>query len=918
MRNRFIMYILITVMLLTLCSCHDISDNGISPVNSPSTDPSPEVTTATPSIEPSATEVVSTSTPGPEPTATPTPSQPPQRPIGYTDERYFRFDALHGIILDYDMTGGIYVSIPETINGFKVTTIGEHAFQGRKLYGVVLPDSVTKISAYAFENCDISELDLGKGVEYIGEYAFSTSVSYKDNTYSNPVWAEGLKTLTLPDTVKHIGNNAFCNNSLTSINLPNGLEYLSGFNGNKLTHVEIPGSVKTVGDYAFSDNLLTSVTVPDSVVCIGVKAFQGLTEDKVKLGAGSDRYFVVKGDSIVGHICTVQGTLTVPYYEGVSKIGFGAFWGQKGITKVKISEGIKIIEDYAFRDTSLNRQKHSVWLPESIQFLPTVAFEGSPKFLFEYADGSFVKYLVNGPDYEDISATNYLYNFPLERKDIVAKDIAIDMRTENTNYGIDWIRRYVCSKYVNYKINSCNVSISDSEVHNIRYSFKNRDSHILIAQQYRISVNAANDIEGMTRGEANNYDIMLQAVFVADNINNRFVLSGIIPENEMIDSSKKLYDYVKTDGRFSLGAYVTDTVDVKAIPTLAKYSDRITSYDLKDSKIISELTKDITFEQTHSGPTEKYLPVGKDKVVFFLPEPVSKLYMVNYRTNEIIWSKDYPDTRCIKLDYTDRYSGAADEVIMFYYTKNIEHLYDYIDTKGEYIAKNMPSDAYEKPIPGTKWRAINENYSIHLKDTKTDTVYTVLSANIADWPVKDYLFQKALDENRFVYQKIHSGEGMLYFNLYAYDIRDGSSTAIGRYDRDRGYYIFSNEADEFVTSAAVSGGAGSQATMYIYNDEKKEAVDIKSLAEDFPYIVDYSLSKDGRYVAILTGESGYTFELVWAFVADHILLIDLKTKEVLLQDSVTLNGGQIFFLPDNTLAVNDGKMLMYIDVSGIN
>ena len=71
-------------------------------------------------------------------------------------------------------------------------------------------------------------------------------------------------------------------------------------------------------------------------------------------------------------------------------------------------------------------------------------------------------------------------------------------------------------------------------------------------------------------------------------------------------------------------------------------------------------------------------------------------------------------------------------------------------------------------------------------------------------------------------------------------------------------------------------------------------------------------------MAILTGESGYTFELVWAFVADHILLIDLKTKEVLLQDSVTLNGGQIFFLPDNTLAVNDGKMLIYIDVSGIN
>jgi hypothetical protein len=105
--------------------------------------------------------------------------------------------------------------------------------------------------------------------------------------------------------------------------------------------------------------------------------------------------------------------------------------------------------------------------------------------------------------------------------------------------------------------------------------------------------------------------------------------------------------------------------------------------------------------------------------------------------------------------------------------------------------------------------------------------------------------------------------------------------------------------------------------MFIYYDESKKFVDIKSFANDFPYIVDYSLSKDGRYAALLTGEIGNYFEIVRVYVADSILLIDLETKEVLLQDSLTLNGGSVSFLPDNTLVINDNKMLMYIDVPGL-
>ena len=79
--------------------------------------------------------------------------------------------------------------------------------------------------------------------------------------------------------------------------------------------------------------------------------------------------------------------------------------------------------------------------------------------------------------------------------------------------------------------------------------------------------------------------------------------------------------------------------------------------------------------------------------------------------------------------------------------------------------------------------------------------YTKYAAGRA---IVEYRFQKAIDENRFIYQTRRSGEGMYYFELYIYDIRDASSTKLG--SNYWGYFIISNDSDEYVTSAAVYGG----------------------------------------------------------------------------------------------------------------
>ncbi|MBR5451994.1 MAG: leucine-rich repeat protein [Clostridia bacterium] len=62
------------------------------------------------------------------------------------------------------------VTIPDS-----VTTIGDGAFRETALKNVIIPDSVTRIESTAFCITYIEDIVLGKGVTYIGEHAFSGS-----------------------------------------------------------------------------------------------------------------------------------------------------------------------------------------------------------------------------------------------------------------------------------------------------------------------------------------------------------------------------------------------------------------------------------------------------------------------------------------------------------------------------------------------------------------------------------------------------------------------------------------------------------------------------------------------------------------------------------------------------------------------
>ena len=228
------------------------------------------------------------------------------------------------------------LSIPSTVNGYAVATIGRSAFWGYTgLTSVTIPSSVTTIGDYAFSGCTgLTSVTISEEITSIGNYAFQDCVS--------------LTSVAIPRGVTNIGNRAFggCTD---------------------LTSVSIPEGVMTIGGSAF-ENTPFYDNQEDGLIYIGniVYKYKGTmpanTEIIIRNGTVS-----ISGDAFSE--CTGLTKVTIP--EGVTSIGRYAFYHCSGLTSVTIPKGVTSIGECAFyRCTGLT----SVTIPESITTIGEEAF----------------------------------------------------------------------------------------------------------------------------------------------------------------------------------------------------------------------------------------------------------------------------------------------------------------------------------------------------------------------------------------------------------------------------------------------------------------------------------------------------------------------------------------------------------------
>lgn len=213
-----------------------------------------------------------------------------------------------------------------------------------------LPNSLTSIYSAAFYSCSsLTSINLGSNLTYIAESAFAqcsslTSVTYPGIELSQSCFTgcKNLKTVTMTEGTKTIGNNAFtgCIN-LNTITFPKS-------------------SLTKIGESAFSSTAFTTITIPASVTTIPANPFTSNKLTEIKVASGNT-HFTIKNNLLIE---LKNGEL----YKALS-YPYGA------TTSVTVPSPVQEIGGYCFYGLSLI----SCALPASLVTIGTYAFHSNNK-----------------------------------------------------------------------------------------------------------------------------------------------------------------------------------------------------------------------------------------------------------------------------------------------------------------------------------------------------------------------------------------------------------------------------------------------------------------------------------------------------------------------------------------------------------
>ena len=418
--------------------------------------------------------------------------------------------------------------IPSEIDGMPVTAIGEGAFEDcTDLTSVVVSKGITQISGSAFRGCRKLAVSIPNTVTKIGASAFDydTQFTVKDGICylgndENPYYAlvyypynatvenvsvdentvliadnmfNNSKTVkvTVPASVKYIGERAFGSSVLEEVIVDSGNEYFCSdsdalYNKDKTELIKlypqkveskgftVPSTVRKIDDYAFHKVSCEKIFIPKSTVDFSSSAFRYCFTEN----------FVIDGDnpcftSVEGNIYNKEKTELVAYaaknertdfavLDTVEKIDDYVFWHCNKIVNVSLGNTVKFVGKSALSTNSLI----SVTGTDALEQLGDYALSGSrirnisiPDSIVSVGKEAFQWENVN---YTTVDGVNYIGN----SQNPYALAVSIDEKNKSGAVNLqDGTRCVMDGAFDGEKVTS--VKIADSVKYIGKYAFAN-------------------------------------------------------------------------------------------------------------------------------------------------------------------------------------------------------------------------------------------------------------------------------------------------------------------------------------------------------------------------------------------------------------------------------------------------------------
>ena len=266
-------------------------------------------------------------------------------PIAVPSDKLF-FDKANGVItgIDADWLAEnkdkpLSVTIPAEIGGVAVTSIGQNAFNGKKVVAVDFSNATNleKIDNQAFMHSPVASVDLSNTqVTVIGKFAFGDCTSLETFIFPDTLTSLGnsdgasvftdcrsLKVMrlenspkgvvvALPETLTYIGKNTFKNCFADGVD----------------AKVNIPASVATLGEGAFYDEHITQIIFEKTVDPWKNEDYSGYANSAITPPSDCDRIIVLPDNKCfaaystqVGYGSKLQKICTYPIKITFSPLG---------------------------------------------------------------------------------------------------------------------------------------------------------------------------------------------------------------------------------------------------------------------------------------------------------------------------------------------------------------------------------------------------------------------------------------------------------------------------------------------------------------------------------------------------------------------------------------------------------------------